>query len=96
MDLVSTIIKEIEGEGTLSPGPASDAFVRVLQGLVENSQDIVGAMITSQDGHPKAQILPRNLDPRRFAAMSSALQALSMEVILSFLQTLIRLIVPSQ
>ena len=49
----------------------------VLAKLMADCGDIAGAMISSTDGHAQAQKLASELDYNRFAAMSSALLALS-------------------
>ena len=49
----------------------------ILTKLIADCSDIAGAMISSTDGHAQAKILANDMDYNRFAAMSSALLALS-------------------
>jgi predicted regulator of Ras-like GTPase activity (Roadblock/LC7/MglB family) len=77
MNLVEDIISTVT---RTSVGPAAakeDALNTIVHDLVEDTSDIVGALVTSLDGVPKAQRLPPGFDARRFSAMSSALLALS-------------------
>lgn len=48
-----------------------------LNSLLSDCSDIAGVMISGYDGHAWVQHLHQGLDPHRFAAMSSALLALS-------------------
>lgn len=72
-DLIETVTSSCNRESTAK----EDELLAIVQALLEDSSDIVGALITSIDGLPQAQILPPNFDARRFSAMSSALLALS-------------------
>jgi len=78
MDIVSELLQKM---GDRQTGGVSESFRRQLKSLlvdlVEESSDILGALITSSDGHAWAEVMPNNLDSNRFAAMSSALLALS-------------------
>ncbi len=49
----------------------------ILANLMADCGDIGGLMVSSADGHAQAQLLADDLDYNRFAAMSSALLALS-------------------
>ena len=60
-----------------SPQEVSDELSTILAKLMTDCGDIAGAMISSTDGHAQAQKLDGELDYQRFAAMSSALLALS-------------------
>lgn len=78
MDIVNDIIDKVQHQGESASDAAYLEFVQNnLTEMVESNTDIVGAVLTSSDGHAMAQHLPANFDPKRFAAMSSALQALS-------------------
>jgi len=77
MSLVDDIINRVAGASAGESGTKEDALNAIVQELVEDSSDIVGALVTSVDGLPKAQRLPPGFDARRFSAMSSALLALS-------------------
>lgn len=78
MDIVSELLEKM---GDRQSGGVSESFHRELKALlvelVEESTDILGALITSSDGHAWAEVLPGGFDSNRFAAMSSALLALS-------------------
>ena len=60
-----------------SPQNVSAELSTILANLMTGCGDIAGAMISSTDGHAQAQKLADELDYHRFAAMSSALLALS-------------------
>jgi len=60
-----------------SPQNVSAELSTILANLMSDCGDIAGAMISSTDGHAQAQQLASELDYNRFAAMSSALLALS-------------------
>jgi len=60
-----------------SPQDTSAELSIILAKLMADCDDIAGAMISSTDGHAQAQMLASELDYNRFAAMSSALLALS-------------------
>lgn len=78
MDLVDEIIKKVtDSSGNAQASGPGEDLSSIIGELVEDADDILGALVTSADGLPKAQMLPNNLDPRRFSAMSSALLALS-------------------
>lgn len=75
---ISSLVERISSSGTTG---LTDEFRAqmdtLLHELVEESSDIVGALVTSSDGHAWGQVLPPGFDGKRFAAMSSALMALS-------------------
>lgn len=50
---------------------------RILDSMLESTDDIAAAIISSVDGLSRAQRLTTEMDEHRFAAMSSALLALS-------------------
>lgn len=75
---ISSLVERIQSSGE----SALNAEFRqqlngLLQELIDESSDILGALVTSSDGHAWGQILPPGFDGKRFAAMSSALMALS-------------------
>lgn len=75
---ISSLVERISSTGAAG---LSEEFRTQMEGLlkelVEESSDIVGALVTSSDGHAWGQVLPPGFDGKRFAAMSSALMALS-------------------
>jgi len=75
---ISSLVERIQSGGTTE---LSDDFRshldELLRELVDESSDILGALITSSDGHAWGQVLPVGFDGKRFAAMSSAMMALS-------------------
>ena len=75
---ISSLVERISASGA---GALSEEFrghmSELLHELVDESSDIVGALVTSSDGHAWGQVLPPGFDGKRFAAMSSALMALS-------------------
>ena len=75
---ISSLVERISSGGTkgLTEEFRSQMDV-LLRELVDESSDIVGALVTSSDGHAWGQVLPVGFDGKRFAAMSSALMALS-------------------
>ncbi len=78
MDLVSEIINKV-GSASHDEGREDRRAecMQILRELLNDSDDIMAAMITTADGHPWAEVLPHGFDAKRFAAMSSALIALS-------------------
>lgn len=75
---ISSLVERISSSG--ATGLTDDFRAQMdtlLHELVEESSDIVGALVTSSDGHAWGQVLPPGFDGKRFAAMSSALMALS-------------------
>lgn len=83
MDVVSQLINNIQShdESGSSSDKYRDKLQEVLKEMVEMTQDMAGAMLTTRDGHAVAQVLPQGFDAKRFAAMSSALQALATTLI---------------
>lgn len=75
---ISSLVERISATGAAG---LSEEFRtqtdELLKELVDESSDILGALVTSSDGHAWGQILPPGFDGKRFAAMSSALMALS-------------------
>ena len=81
MEVVSEIIQRVS-EDNHSHTPHLSKVIQVklsnvLSELISDCNDIVGAMVSSSDGHALAEKIPSNLDKNRFAAMSCALLALS-------------------
>ncbi len=75
---ISSLVERISSNGTSGLTEEFRSQMNVLlHELVEESSDIVGALVTSSDGHAWGQVLPPGFDGKRFAAMSSALMALS-------------------
>ncbi len=75
---ISSLVERISSSGTSGLTEEFRSQMNVLlHELVEESSDIVGALVTSSDGHAWGQVLPPGFDGKRFAAMSSALMALS-------------------
>ena len=85
MTLVNDIIDKVSEECGDDENPLShDGHARLddlLQTLLEDCDDLHGAMISATDGHAIAERLQAGLDRHRFAAMSSALLALGDNVI---------------
>jgi len=85
MAFVTNIIDKASKEEEPHPTDISQLFQdqlsSILTGLVEDCADITSAMVSSSDGMAWAQKLRDDLDPHRFAAMSSALLALADNVI---------------
>lgn len=81
MTIVSEIIEMASGEAGQQGGAVSEAARQELEGLLglmlSDCDDISGGVISASDGHAIAERLQSGLDKHRFAAMSSALLALS-------------------
>lgn len=80
MEVISDYIDKVTDESATQNAPVSKVIQAKLNSLltemIENCDDITGAMVSSSDGHAWAERLPGELDQHRFAAMSSALLAL--------------------
>jgi predicted regulator of Ras-like GTPase activity (Roadblock/LC7/MglB family) len=75
---ISSLVERIQSSGTSALSDDFRAQLNtLLTALVDESSDILGALVTSSDGHAWGQVLPAGFDGKRFAAMSSALMALS-------------------
>jgi len=75
---ISSLVERISATGAAGLSEELRAQTdELLKELVDESSDILGALVTSSDGHAWGQILPPGFDGKRFAAMSSALMALS-------------------
>ena len=81
MEVVSEIIQRVSDDNVSHPANFSKVILvklfNVLSELVIDCEDIMGAMVSSADGHAIAEKMPQDLDKHRFAAMSCALLALS-------------------
>ncbi|MBL1260613.1 MAG: roadblock/LC7 domain-containing protein [Thiotrichaceae bacterium] len=79
MDVTSEIVDKVthQHHGQRAPNEVIAQILSTLNGLKDDSDDIVAAIITSSDGLPWAQVLPNDFDVKRFSAMSSAILALS-------------------
>lgn len=80
MEAISDFINKVSCEGAQHE-PAVSKVVQaklkmILTEMIENCDEITGAMVSSLDGLAWAELLPNGLDPNRFAAMSSAMLAL--------------------
>lgn len=81
MEVVSDFINKVSHEGTHHRSDVSKVvqakLLKILSEMIENCDEITGAMVSSADGMAWSDKLPAGLDPNRFAAMSSAMLALS-------------------
>lgn len=81
MEFVSEIVNLVHEEGAANQGQVSRVIqvklTSILKDLMEGSGGIVGCMLSSKDGFAWAEQLQSGMDRHRFAAMSSALLAVS-------------------
>lgn len=81
MQLLSDVISQLSTQSATSTEDVSDIINRelteILDQMMLNSDEITSAIISSLDGISWAERLERGFDQHRFAAMSSALLALS-------------------
>lgn len=81
MELITEIIDKISGNSSEQSSEISDVISQELSNILgimmENGDDINAAMISSVDGIAWAKKISDDFDQHRFAAMSSALVALS-------------------
>ena len=81
MQLIDNVIDQISDHNSSQKENISsainEALLQVLNEMIDFSDDIEGAIVSSADGIALAEHLPNGLDKHRFAAMSSALLALS-------------------
>lgn len=81
MRLLTEVIETISSNSSERDGDASTLMHRelhkILTEMMDRSGDMDGAMVSSVDGIAWAEALREDLDKHRFAAMSSALLALS-------------------
>ncbi len=81
MRIINDVIEQISHtnleQDTQTQEVLAQELDKILDALLTSSEDISAAIISSVDGHSKAQRLEADMDEHRFAAMSSALLALS-------------------
>ncbi len=79
MDVTSEIVEKVthQHHAEIAPETVITKFLSILNELIDGTEDIAAAIVTSSDGLPWAQVLPADFDVKRFSAMSSALLALS-------------------
>lgn len=69
---------EVEEKNTQEQmlSPSQVKLMTSLKKMVDDCEEIIGAVVTTGDGVPWAQVLPDGFDANRYAAMSSSLLAL--------------------
>jgi len=81
MQIISDVIEQIShnqhADATQVDQLLNQELSNILDALLEDCEDIKAAIISSVDGLSRAQRLATDMDEHRFAAMSSALLALS-------------------
>ena len=81
MELLTEVINKISDNSSSVSSDASDLINKELNNILDDmmlqTEDIAGSMISSIDGIAWAERLEKGFDKHRFAAMSSALLALS-------------------
>ena len=79
MELLSEVIEKISDNSSSSDisSVITQELTNILDQMMRQTDDIMGSMISSIDGIAWAERLESSLDKHRFAAMSSALLALS-------------------
>jgi uncharacterized protein len=80
MQFIREIIDNIGAKphvNATDPALVTKQLDSILSTLLLSTDDISGAIVSTVDGNAKAQKLADNMDENRFAAMSSALLALS-------------------
>ena len=81
MELLTEVINKISDNSSSVASDASGIISKELTNILDNmmlqTEDIAGTMISSIDGIAWAERLEKGFDKHRFAAMSSALLALS-------------------
>ena len=85
MSFLDDMIDKVSEEGTRHedevPAEGHAQLDAILAGMLDDCEDLNGAMVSASDGRALAERLQSGLDKHRFAAMSSALLALSDNVI---------------
>ena len=76
-DVINQISSSNQPEISHPDEVLTSELLKILDKLLTNSSDINAAIVSSVDGLAMAQKLSTNMDEHRFAAMSSALLALS-------------------
>ncbi len=84
MDVIEEIFRDQQAAGETAVAVSEEGsrvlrarLEQILDGLREDCGDVIGAIVSGVDGMAWAQRLPAGFDQNRFAAMSSALLALS-------------------
>ena len=81
MRIINEVIDQISHNNLEQETQVQDVLTqelnKILDNLFSNSENISAAIVSSVDGLAKAQKLETDMDEHRFAAMSSALLALS-------------------
>ncbi len=81
MQLINNFIDQLSDQNSAQDDSishaANEALSQILDEMIDLSGEIEGAIVSSADGIALAERLPTGLDKHRFAAMSSALLALS-------------------
>ncbi len=84
MDVIEEILRHQEPHAEEENGSGDEGsrvlrahLARILDALHEDCSDVIGTVVSGVDGMAWAQRLPAEFDQNRFAAMSSALLALS-------------------
>lgn len=81
MKIITDFIDEVSNQGQHGNTDVSKVvqakLMQILKEMIDDCEVITGAMVSSYDGLAWAEKLPDGLDPNRFAAMSSAMLALS-------------------
>ena len=85
MSFLDDMINKVSEEGTRheddAPAQGHAQLAAILNEMLDDCGDMSGAMVSANDGRALAERLQSGLDKHRFAAMSSALLALSDNVI---------------
>lgn len=76
-DVIEQISHNTQGQLSQVDELINQELATILDSLLETTDDIRGAIVSSVDGLSRAQRLASDMDEHRFAAMSSALLALS-------------------
>ncbi|MBI1423868.1 MAG: hypothetical protein GC149_10420 [Gammaproteobacteria bacterium] len=81
MRIITDVIEQISHKSPSQTSQVDELLNQelssILDALLETTDDITAAIISSVDGLSRAQRLKNDMDEHRFAAMSSALLALS-------------------
>lgn len=79
MDVTSEIVEKVTHQyhDARAPDEVLAEINAVLTDLIDETDDIIAAIVTSSDGLPWVKKLPEDFDVKRFSAMSSAILALS-------------------
>jgi len=80
-DMINKVSEEVQQHEDDVPAQGHAQLAAILTGMLDDCEDLNGAMVSASDGRALAERLRSGLDKHRFAAMSSALLALSDNVI---------------